>query len=605
MFLFFFCIFSLCSNNIFISIEANDTAACSEEFPCSIDKAFSIFQPSDYFILTDKVYDIKKTDQFLTKLESIESNFTIIGNDTVFYSTFYKSFHFNQTNLLIKFSNVIFQTTNITVKSESAIIAFSNVKFIQCDFRGAAFISLNSSSSLSVENVSFLECSGVLLCAIDTIASFVHSNITRHTTNSTIFYTALTSFNIFNSKINKASLQSCFIAEESNIVLKDVRLSNIECNSSIFDTLTTDISLTSSNITKIKSLNHSMPVFAYLSDNSYVLFKKSIVDRIFSQTNTMQFIKLNESFFQSNNFLFQNTKNVILSSFSNEKVDIKYSTFFNNTIDIKSDNSYFITFNNSTSKEFSISNSKFINNSMINSLIYNNKSALFINNSTFIRTKGHIGSALYNNNGNFTISNSQFDNNEAQETGGSIYSVDGSLIVNNTVFNGNVAQTGADISIRNTTFTLLNKITSKESTANKGIFLEAHGKGELQMIDCDFDSYEDNAYDISGIQFDILHGQTEEEEKEINQNETQETILITGQNEKESSTTVIEILNEKMIGDVVYEPPIKDYSATIVIGGIFLFLIVSSFIAIILTRRKRGNSGWYNDYSKRKQGKDV
>ena len=597
MFLFFFSCFSFSSNNIFISVEANESANCAEDSPCSIEKAFSLFQPSDYFILTDHSYDIKKTDQFLTHLESVEANFTVIGCETVFESTSYKDYFFNQTDANIKFSNVVFKTTNITFESASANLGFSNVRFIECDFTGVPFININQSSTLSIENSSFYRCKGILLYSDASIVSFVHTNITLHNSQSTLFLIQDTSFNLFDSKINKVSIMMGCIAYGSNFALKNVRISNIDCSQPLLQSNSSIISFSNTNITKIRPQSDSESVFGIFNENSIVLFKKSIVDRIFCQQNIKPFIILGQSSLETNNFLFQNTKNVVFSHFDIEKVDIKYSTFFNNTIDLENNHEYFMSFNN-VSSEYAITNSKFMKNFMTNSLIYNNYSLIVITNSSFLNTYGNTGSVLYNNNGNCTISYSQFNHNEAKESGGCIFSNDGSLYINSTIFSGNKATTGADISIRNSIFTLLNKVTSRESSANKGIFIDAHGKGELQMIDCDFDDYENNAYDIDGIQFDILNAP---EESSI-QYDQQDSNTSTPQIEIEASETVHKLTNEMMIGDVAYDPPIKDYSATLVIGGIFLFLIISSFIAILLTRRK---SGWYNNYSRRKQGKDI
>ena len=110
--------------------------------------------------------------------------------------------------------------------------------------------------------------------------------------------------------------------------------------------------------------------------------------------------------------------------------------------------------------------------------IYNDGSALTVNNSILSANTAFYGSGIYNDRGTVTLYNSVLNNNSAT-TGGSIYNNDGILTINNSTLNGNSTSSFGGGIFNTGAMTIVNSTLSGNSTGYSGGGISNNGTATI------------------------------------------------------------------------------------------------------------------------------
>ena len=344
------------------------------------------------------------------------SNFTsITGENTiielydgifnVFNSTFIKNslnIKTYNTNATV-FESVFINNNNFSILSNKGNLFINNSVFHDIKVKNVIFDS--ESSNLTFNNVLFNNITGNIIFGLACSLN-IFDTIFKNINNGTIVYSNNTSCNIINSTFN--SLKEYIRIIESN--------NYTYISHSIFENIKIYNDLIYVNSMKIensafKNINTSGNYIINNKDSTF------INNTIFNLTNNIIFnagnLTVNNSFFNKIN----SNDNII---YSINIFNVAYSNFTNNMGVIYSNGSIsidFLFFNNNSECLFyfdsgfaNIKNSQFMNNKVINSLIYS-KTILNSVNNNFTNNNG-ICIQLYGKN-NIIIDNTFSKNNNA------------------------------------------------------------------------------------------------------------------------------------------------------------------------------------------------
>ena len=585
-----FLLFFASSKNIFVSVETEKNSLCTEESPCSFDDAFSQLNDTDFLVLTDKTFTSNQTNVFLSKLIECKCSVTILGNGIDIFSENNKIFSFVQHEIDIKFSGITFRSVAINFNSLKSTITLSNVRFINCNFVDS--FSYLVESAISMDNVSFVECSGCISESNESTITIINSLITKQKSEKKpMFSLNSTTMQVRKTNITKTIALSFASTYLTILETHKLRLSNIQTKDPFIKATSSSLKIRHTNVTKFSSLSSIM--FVDARESAFIL-EKSIVTTIVTPENQSFLISCSDSAFSSKIVAFLNMKKVMFGIFNSTNVTLEKTVIDNNTLVPFVEPKRFsssIQFYDATVK---MQSTKIINSTAPNSVLYSYNSSLEIDKSSFIGSHGTIGAALFIKESSAVIKESTFERNEADDMGGAICSSNATLKVYNSVFEYNKATRGADFAFKLATEAVLSNVSAQGN--GEATFIDANGKGTIAMINVNYKNYAINAIYTKGIE--IVDKEKEDVKKAEENTKKQQQATKRATPTKDS--------NVKYIGDVVYEEPTKKYSPTLVLGLISVFIIASSFVGILTSKRVRPQLvRMLRKAGRRQNGKDV